>query len=82
MQWVYNILNKKSEADRVIYEDPNAEEGFIVLPDLKWNGKVTEDLYVMAVVHKRGIRSLRDLTAVHLSMLKNILAKGKVNRCG
>ena len=78
MQWVYNILDKKSEVERIIYEDPDAEQGFVVMPDMKWNEKLTEDLYVMGLVRRRGIRTLRDLTAVHLPMLKNMLAKGKV----
>ena len=79
MQWVYNILDKKSEVERIIYEDPDAEQGFMVMPDMKWNEKLTEDLYVMGLVRRRGIRTLRDLTAVHLPMLKNMLAKGKVS---
>ena len=81
MQWVYNILDKKSEVERIIYEDPDAEQGFMVMPDMKWNEKLTEDLYVMGLVRKRGIRTLRDLTAVHLPMLKNMLVKGKVSGC-
>ena len=64
----------------MIFDD--ADAGFVFLPDMKWNEKLIEDLYVMAVVYERGIRTLRDLTAVHLSLLRNILVKGKVwNLC-
>jgi hypothetical protein len=31
---VYNILDHVKEADRIIYEDPDEESGFIILPDL------------------------------------------------
>jgi len=47
------------------------------MPDLKWSGKINE-LYLLAVIKKRNIKSLRDLTADHLPLLKNILNKGLV----
>jgi m7GpppX diphosphatase len=31
---VYNILDHVKEADRIIYEDPDEESGFVILPDL------------------------------------------------
>lgn len=36
-QWVYNILDKKAEADRIVYENPDPSDGFVLIPDLKWN---------------------------------------------
>nr|XP_028563629.1 m7GpppX diphosphatase isoform X3 [Podarcis muralis] len=39
IQWVYNILEKKAEADRIIYENPDPAHGFVLIPDLKWNQK-------------------------------------------
>ena len=71
-------MEKKAEADRILYEDPHPENGFILLPDLKWDQKQMENLYVMAVSHKHGIRSLRDINEKHLPLLKNILHKGTV----
>merc|ERR1711976_711052 len=50
--------------------------GFILLPDMKWDGKQLQDLYPVAIVHKHGIKPLRDLTEEHLPLLKNILHKG------
>lgn len=42
-KWVYNILEKKAEAGRIVYEDPDPDVGFVLLPDFKWNQKqVTE----------------------------------------
>jgi m7GpppX diphosphatase len=75
---VYNILEKKAEADRIVYEDPDPEHGFILLPDLKWEQTQLKNLYVMAVCYKHGIKTLRDLDATHLPLLKNILNQGKV----
>uniref|UniRef100_UPI00398ED98E m7GpppX diphosphatase isoform X2 n=1 Tax=Pristiophorus japonicus TaxID=55135 RepID=UPI00398ED98E len=37
LQWVYNILEKKAEVERIIYENPDPQNGFILIPDLKWN---------------------------------------------
>ena len=79
LQWVYNILEHKSEVDRIVFEDPDPEIGFILIPDLKWDGKNVETLYLLALPHARGIWSLRDLTEKHLPLLKNILEKGIVS---
>ncbi|XP_055063821.2 m7GpppX diphosphatase [Misgurnus anguillicaudatus] len=77
VQWVYNILEKKAEADRIIYEDPDPDTGFVLLPDFKWDQKQLENLYLIAIVHRRDIKSLRDLTSEHLSLLRNIRSKGE-----
>lgn len=76
LQWVYNILEHKKETDRIVFEDPDTETGFILLPDLKWDGKTFETLYLLAIVHQHNIRSIRDLTAAHLPLLRNIRDKG------
>ncbi|XP_075899621.1 m7GpppX diphosphatase-like [Nelusetta ayraudi] len=77
VQWVYNILEKKAESERVVYEDQDPEVGFILLPDFKWDQKQTDDLYLIAIVNKRNIKSLRDLTSEHLPLLQNIFQKGQ-----
>ena len=75
---MFNILEKKAEADRIVYEDAHPEHGFILLPDLKWEQTQLKNLYVMAVSYKHGIKTLRDLNATHLPLLKNILKQGTV----
>jgi len=74
LDWVYNVLEHKKEVERIIYEDPDRDVGFILAPDFKWSGKQVEDLYCLAIIHKRGIKSIRDLNTTHLPMLKNILS--------
>ncbi|XP_059617295.1 m7GpppX diphosphatase [Phlebotomus argentipes] len=76
LEWLYNILEHKKEKDRIVFEDACEETGFILLPDLKWDNKTAETLYCLALVRKRGIKSLRDLNASHLPLLRNILTKG------
>lgn len=78
-QWVYNILNKETEADRIVFEDTCPDSGFILLPDMKWDRKDMDALYLQALVHRRDILSLRDLDLSHLPLLKNILEKGLVS---
>ncbi|XP_033746373.1 m7GpppX diphosphatase-like [Pecten maximus] len=76
IQWVYNILDKKSESDRIVFEDACPKDGFILLPDMKWNRKELSQLYLVAIVHTREVLSLRDLNHTHLPLLNNILHKG------
>lgn len=78
-QWVYNILNKETEADRIVFEDTCPDSGFILLPDMKWDRKDMDALYLQALVHRQDILSLRDLDQSHLPLLKNILEKGLVS---
>eukprot|EP00242_Pyramimonas_sp_CCMP2087_P014524 CAMPEP_0198197488 /NCGR_PEP_ID=MMETSP1445-20131203/1092_1 /TAXON_ID=36898 /ORGANISM="Pyramimonas sp., Strain CCMP2087" /LENGTH=301 /DNA_ID=CAMNT_0043866787 /DNA_START=65 /DNA_END=970 /DNA_ORIENTATION=- len=75
IQWVYNVLDKKSEVERLILEDPDPEVGFMLHPDLKWDQVHPESLYCLAICHRRDIRSLRDLTSAHLPLLTNMRAK-------
>ncbi|KAJ0002627.1 hypothetical protein NQD34_007776 [Periophthalmus magnuspinnatus] len=77
VQWVYNILEKKAESERILFEDTDPKTGFVLLPDFKWNQKQVDDLYLIAISHLRDIKSLRDLTSEHLPLLQNILLKGQ-----
>lgn len=76
LEWLYNVLEHRKEKDRIVFEDPSDDTGFILLPDLKWDGKTLEQLYLLALVRPRGIKSLRDLTAEHLPLLRNIKERG------
>ncbi|KAK3711396.1 hypothetical protein QZH41_013504 [Actinostola sp. cb2023] len=77
IQWVYNILDKQAEVERIQFEDPDCETGFILLPDMKWDQRQVENLYLVAICQQRHIKSLRDIDDSSLPLLKNILAKGK-----
>ena len=76
---MYNILDGKAETDRVVYSDPDPLTGFVLLPDMKWDRSDLQNLYMLAIVRRRDLFSLRDLTTEHLPLLKNILTKGKVS---
>ncbi|RPB10540.1 scavenger mRNA decapping enzyme [Morchella conica CCBAS932] len=72
--WVYNILEGKAEAESVIVRDDDPVEGFILLPDLKWDRKTMASLYTMALVQRRDITSLRDLKKRDVPWLKRLQA--------
>ncbi|KAF4320119.1 hypothetical protein JM18_002021 [Phytophthora kernoviae] len=75
LEWVYNILDHKSETERIIYEDSDPRNGFVLLPDFKWSDPSNlGSLYCLAIVHDRSLQSLRDLTGSHLKLLRNIRA--------
>jgi len=35
-QWVYNVLNKEKESENIVFDDPDPETGFILLPDISF----------------------------------------------
>ena len=72
LEWVYNILEHKKEAERIVLEDNDPDNGFVLLPDFKWDGKTKETLYLLAIIQNRDIKSIRDLRGVHLLLLLNI----------
>ncbi|OMJ23150.1 m7GpppX diphosphatase [Smittium culicis] len=75
IQWVYNILEGKAETERVIYKDDNQLTGFVLLPDFKWDETSLSNLYYVAFVNDKAIRTLRDINGSHLNLLKNIKSK-------
>ncbi|XP_017855862.1 PREDICTED: m7GpppX diphosphatase [Drosophila arizonae] len=77
LDWVYNILEHKQETERIVFEDTHPENGFVLLPDLKWDGRNVETLYLLGIVRKRDIKSLRDLNASHLPLLRNLRESAK-----
>ncbi|GIL77380.1 hypothetical protein Vretimale_2793 [Volvox reticuliferus] len=76
LQWVYNVLEKKKEVERLIFEDSDPQLGFMLHPDLKWDQQQVDQLYCLAIVHRRDVACLRALDLTHLELLENIRDKG------
>jgi m7GpppX diphosphatase len=70
-QWVYNIIDGKSERERILFET----DQFIVLPDIMWDGKAHDSLHILGLVKSHDIRSIRDLKSEHIPMLEDLLDK-------
>ncbi len=75
-RWIYNILNHKKESETIVFEDTDCDDGFVLLPDYKWNGKQLEDLYLVALTVRRDVKSIRDLKEEHLPLLRNMWENG------
>lgn len=90
MGWVYKILDKQKEVERLLYDSP--VDGFLINTDPKWSTHPdpkttprsewvghsgTRELYCLGLSHRRDIRSLRDLRAEHLPLLRAMTAKGR-----
>ena len=56
-------------------EDEDPKTGFLVVPDLKWDGKDTKQLNLCVLVNRRDLPTVRHLNADHLQMLENIFNK-------
>lgn len=72
---VTDIISGSSEADKVLYRSSastDPDEGFLILPDMKWDVKTVSSLYLVAISLSPNIRSLRDLERKHVGMLKKI----------
>lgn len=75
LNWVWNIIDGKTEVEDVIYRTPKGRdgvEGFLLLPDLNWDRKTMESLHLLGLVERRDIWSLRDLRKKHLPWLKHM----------
>ncbi|KLT42672.1 scavenger mRNA decapping enzyme [Cutaneotrichosporon oleaginosum] len=69
--WVHAIIEGRKEAERVLFSAPG-DEGFTLLPDLKWDGVSPSALYLTAIARDARIRSLRDLRRAHVPLLRAI----------
>lgn len=53
--------------------DPDPEKGFVLVPDFKWKDVTdVEHLYYLAIVRRRDLASVRDLTAAHAPLLQHV----------
>lgn len=68
-QWVYNILEKKAEADRIIHENPDPCNGFVLVPDFKWN----QNQVCLLLLVLKGCCLLRGITE-EMSTLVSLIA--------
>jgi m7GpppX diphosphatase len=78
LNWVWNIIDGKTEVEDVIYRTPkgqDVENGFLLLPDLNWDRKTMEGLHLLGLVERMDIWSLRDLRKKHVEWLKDMRSK-------
>jgi m7GpppX diphosphatase len=74
LNWVFNIIEGRTEQEDVFYRE-HGEEGFLILPDLNWDRTTLSSLHVLGLVERRDIWSLRDLRKEHVEWLKHMRQK-------
>lgn len=72
LNWIFNILEGRTEQEDVILRHNHPTEGFLLLPDLNWDRKTQTSLHLLGLVERRDIWSLRDLTKGHVDWLKHM----------
>lgn len=78
LNWVFNIIEGRTEVEDVIYRTKLGEagdEGFLLLPDLNWDRSTLDALHLLAIVERRDIWSLRDLKKKHIPWLHHMKDK-------
>ncbi|KAI4939857.1 uncharacterized protein J4E92_001143 [Alternaria infectoria] len=74
LNWVFNIIEGRTEQEDVIYRE-SGEEGFLLLPDLNWDRKTMGSLHLLGIVERRDIWSVRDLKKDMAEWVKHMREK-------
>ena len=87
LSWIQNVIEVKKEKERLLVNN----EKFLINIDTKWrshppplttdrkewyNHPSTADLYCLGIVKQSDIRSIRDLKAGHIPLLKSMAKEG------
>lgn len=72
-KWIYNIIDGKSEQDKIIFMD----DKFILMPTYFWNEEDLCKMHLLAIVKNVKLKSLRDLRFNDVPLLEHILLISK-----
>ncbi|KAK4574827.1 hypothetical protein LTR86_001669 [Recurvomyces mirabilis] len=74
LNWVFNIIDGKSEQENVLYRSAEADsnDDYLLLPDLNWDRKTIGGLHLLALVERRDLWSVRDLKKKDASWLRKL----------
>jgi len=79
LNWVYNIVEGRTEQEDVILRQPTElghdREGFLLLPDMNWDRKTMGSLRILGLVERRDLWSLRDLRRGDVGWLRRMIEK-------
>lgn len=72
-QWVYNILDRIAEQDKILYQDKQ----IIIAPNYTWatNGDNNNLMYLLVFPIDKRLHTLRDLNSTHIELLEYIKNK-------
>ncbi|GEQ69729.1 hypothetical protein JCM33374_g3403 [Metschnikowia sp. JCM 33374] len=77
IQWVYNILFKGKESESFVHHETHPQDGFVLLPDMKWDQKTMDALYLVTIINRTDISSVRDINGSHVEFLETLSKKIK-----
>jgi m7GpppX diphosphatase len=69
-QWVMDIFNKKTN-EEILHND----DDFILINDIKWDGKDKNELRILAFFKDPKLYCIRSLTDEHINLLENVKDK-------
>lgn len=75
LNWVFNIIEGRTEQDDVMYRETDPKDGFLLLPDLNWDRKTMTSLHLLGLVERRDIWSVRDLKKGDVRWLEHVVGK-------
>lgn len=75
LNWVFNIIEGRTEQEDVMYRESESDRGFLLLPDLNWDRKTMGSLHLLGLVERRDIWSVRDLKKENVDWLKHMMGK-------
>ncbi|KAH5441413.1 hypothetical protein HBI47_043710 [Parastagonospora nodorum] len=82
LNWVFNIIEGRTEQEDVMYRESDPSKGFLLLPDLNWDRKTIGALHLLGLVERRDIWSVRDLKKGNVEWLKHMKNKMVEATCG
>lgn len=76
LNWVFNILEGRTEQENVLFRSAAADpkDDYLLLPDLNWDRQTLGALHLLALVARRDVWSVRDLTVADVPWLRALRA--------
>jgi diadenosine tetraphosphate (Ap4A) HIT family hydrolase len=72
-QWIYDIIDKKSGLDRLLYENKN----FILVTEMNMKSDDLKTFHLLAFPKDKSLKSIRDLTKDDIPLLKEMVSESK-----
>lgn len=72
-KWIYDIIDKKSNINKILYENKN----FVLVMRKYMKPDKISKFHLLAFSKDKTIKSIRDLNADHIPLLKNMVKKSK-----
>jgi m7GpppX diphosphatase len=72
-KWIYDIIDKKSKVNKLLYENNN----FVLIMRKYMKPDKISTFHLLAFPKDKKIKSIRDLTIDHIPLLREMMKKSK-----